>query len=373
MKWFIHLLLFSMPIITLADSIPLRHKIGQMIMVGFKGTEVHPNDTIVRAIREQQIGGIILFDNYLPVKGQDCNIKSPGQVKRLTQALQSYAKQSFSGNETALPLLIGVDYEGGRVNRLKEKFEFPQTLSAEQLAKLGEQAATPWIQKMAATLKNVGINVNFAPVVDLKRNSDSPIIAKLERSFSKDPQAVIQYARLFTKIHQQEGILCAYKHFPGHGSATGDTHEGFVDVTNTWDKIELAPYKALLNQSNTLVISAHVINQNLDKKGYPATLSTAILTGLLREKLGFKGVIVSDCMQMDAIKKYYGLREAIRMAIQAGIDILVFANQLVPVFQDPAEIVDIIMEEIKAGRLSENQIEKAYQRIKQLKKQINPL
>jgi beta-N-acetylhexosaminidase len=219
-------------------------------------------------------------------------------------------------------------------------------------------------------LKKVGINLNFAPVLDLSINPDSPIISKLERAFSHDSNTVIQYAKIFVEAHRKEGILCAYKHFPGHGSALGDTHQGFVDVTYTWQPIELLPYKALLREINTLVMTAHVVNRTLDKSGYPATLSAPILTELLRKQLGFEGVIVSDCMQMDAIKKHYSLREAVIKAIHAGVDILVFSNQLVPYFQDPKEIIEIILSEIKAGHISEKRIDESYQRIQTLKQQL---
>jgi beta-N-acetylhexosaminidase len=349
-----------------ANTIDIQHKIGQMIVVGFKATTLSSRDPIVKAILQKQIGGVILFDYYLPQKIRDCNIKSPDQLKHLTNQLQAYAKESGH----VFPLLIGIDYEGGRVNRLKTEFGFPETISAQKMAQLNVEQVMQKASQMAKTLKKVGINLNFAPVLDLSINPDSPIISKLERAFSHDSNTVIQYAKIFVEAHRKEGILCAYKHFPGHGSALGDTHQGFVDVTYTWQPIELLPYKALLREINTLVMTAHVVNRTLDKSGYPATLSAPILTELLRKQLGFEGVIVSDCMQMDAIKKHYSLREAVIKAIHAGVDILVFSNQLVPYFQDPKEIIEIILSEIKAGHISEKRIDESYQRIQTLKQQL---
>ncbi len=353
----------------LAGDVPLKEKIGQMLLIGFQGAELHPNDAIVHAILNHQVGGVILFDYDFATKTYDHNIKSPTQLAKLTQQLQDYNKQA---TQSPYPLLIGLDYEGGKVNRLKEKYGFPKTLSAAAIAKLSIKEASQYANQMAETLAQSGINLNFAPVVDVNINPDSPVIGKIERSFSSDPNVVTDYAAIFAKAYNEHGVLCSYKHFPGHGSATGDTHQGFVDVTKTWQVTELAPYKSLLLNANgcALVMTAHVVNYDLDSKGYPASLSKDITQGLLRDKLNFNGVVITDDLQMKAITDNYGVPEAVRLAVNAGADILVFGNQLAATSQDPAQIIDLIYNDVQSGQIPQSRIDDAYNHIMKLKETL---
>lgn len=358
-----------------AKETPLKAKIGQMLMMGFKGTELHPNDTIVQAILAQQLGGVILFDYDYQTKMFDRNIKNPAQLKHLTTQLQQVANQAAiqHGNNHLTPLFIGIDYEGGQVNRLKENNGFPKTYSAADMGKGTLKETMQYATRMAKTLKEEGINVNFAPVLDVNINPDNPVIAKLGRSFSSDPKKVIDYAEIFSKAYQEQGIICAYKHFPGHGSSTGDTHAGFVDITHTWKKEELTPYKKLLQKSFhcSMVMTSHVVHEKLDHNSYPASLSSAITTGLLRKKLHFNGVIITDDLQMGAITKNYSVSEAVILAINAGADILIFGNQLVSTPEDPKHIIDLIYHDVMTGKISQSRIDEAYQHIMQLKKHIS--
>ena len=364
-------LLLIGPVNLMAKEVTLKEKIGQMLIIGFKGTELHSDDVIVKAILTQQIGGVILFDYDFQTKTFDHNIKNPVQLKHLTQQLQNYAHQAATNQQNNLtPLFISIDYEGGKVNRLKENYGFPKTLSAAELGQRTLAEAAQYAEQMAATLANLGININFAPVIDVNVNPDNPVIGKLGRSFSSDPQKVIEYAAIFSKAYHAHGILCAYKHFPGHGSSTDDTHAGFVDITQTWKAYELDPYKQLLQQPGacSMVMTAHVVHYGLDSKGYPASLSAAITKELLRGSLNFNGVVITDDMQMKAIADHYGLADAIRLAINAGADMFIFGNQLGTTPQDPQHIVDMIYTDVMTGKISENRINEAYQRIMQLKK-----
>ncbi len=359
--------------VAIAREVTLKEKIGQMLLIGFKGTELHADDFIVKAIMAQQIGGVVLFDYDFQTRTYDHNIKDPAQLKHLTSQLQDYTRQAAEKNGNQFyPLFIGIDYEGGKVNRLKENYGFPKTLSAEDIGQLPMEEAVRYAQQMADTLSQEGINLNFAPVLDVNVNPDSPAIGKLGRSFSADPQKVADYAAVFSKAYSDKGILCSYKHFPGHGSATGDTHAGFVDVTQTWQPYELDPYRKLLQQPNscTMVMTAHVVHYGLDSKGYPASISAEITTGLLRQKLNFNGLVVTDDMQMKAIIDNYGLEEAVSMAVNAGADILVFGNQLVDAPQDPQQLVDIIYNDVMSGKISASRIEEAYQRIMKAKEKL---
>ncbi len=367
------IVMFGMLNPVFAREVSLKQKIGQMLLIGFKGTELHADDAIVRSILAQNIGGVVLYDYDFPTGTYDHNIKNPAQLKLLNQQLQAYTRQAAQNNTNHLfPLFIGIDYEGGKVNRLKESYGFPKTFSAADIGQLASAEADKYAQQMADTLKQEGINLDFAPVVDVNVNPESPAIGKLGRSFSSDPQKVIDYAMIFSRAFERNGILCSYKHFPGHGSASGDTHLGFVDVTQTWKEYELDPYEKMLRQPGacSLVMTAHVVHYGLDSKGYPASLSMAMTNDLLRAKLNFNGAVITDDLQMKAIADNYGLRDAVRMAVNAGADILVFSNQLVATPQDPQEIVDMIYDDVMTGKIRESRIDEAYQRIMRLKEKL---
>ncbi len=354
-----------------AQHISLRDKIGQMLIIGFKGDSVDANAPIVQAISANNLGGVILYDRKLVGK----NIINPAQVQTLNTDLQHLTHDAhLARQQPDLPLWIAVDYEGGRVNRLKDTYGFPTTLSAAEIGQLNLDDANQYAAQMADTLKATGFNLNFAPVVDVNINPNNPIIGMMQRSFSDNPGDVIKYAELFSQNFLAQGIQCAYKHFPGHGSSSSDTHLGFVDVTNEWQPDELEPYQQLFAGPNPcgMVMTAHVVNRKLDDSGLPATLSHKILTELLREKLHFTGVIITDDMQMGAIRQHYGLKQAITLTINAGADQLIFANQLSPDDgdQDPKELIDLIVEEVQAGHISEAQIDASYQRIVQLKQTL---
>jgi beta-N-acetylhexosaminidase len=333
----------------------LKEKIGQMLLIGFKGTDLSPEASIVKAIQERKIGGVILFAS---------NIQNPSQAKQLTQELRHHAKEASLD-----PFFIGIDYEGGTVDRLDQKPGFMPTLSAAEIGQLSYEQAMQSAEQMADTLNQLNINLNFAPVVDVNVNPENPIIGKRGRSFSNDPKKVAEYAAIFSRAYQQRGIISTFKHFPGHGSSTGDTHLGFVDVTNTWQEEELEPYIQLLPQADrfSMVMTAHVVHSGLGPDGYPASLSAKMNQGILRNKLNFKGVVVTDDLQMRAITDNYKLADAVVLAANAGADLLIFGNQLSESPQDPEEIIDIIYKAVMAGRIPESRIEEAYRRIIALK------
>jgi len=298
--------------------VSLEEKLGQMLLIGFRGIKVDQNHPIVQDILKRHIGSVVLFDYDVPDKSPVRNVASPSQLKNLVSNLQSFSKT---------PLLVAVDYEGGRISRLKEKFDFPSTYSAHYFGQKNNLDLTfRHAEHMGKLLQTLGINLNLAPVVDLNTNPDNPVIGKLERSYSKDPEIVTSHAEKFIQAFHRYNVLCTLKHFPGHGSSTGDSHLGMVDVSRTWIEDELFPYSSLISKHKVdAVMTAHVFNKHLDSK-YPATLSKRIITGLLREKLKYNGVVISDDMQMGAIAQEYGLESAIFRAVEAGVDILAFVN-----------------------------------------------
>jgi beta-N-acetylhexosaminidase len=344
-----------------AQGPTLDEKIGQMLMVGFRGTVATSDSSIARFIREYHLGSVIFFDVDVERMKPDRNVASPAQLKALVDSLQSFS---------AVPLFIAIDQEGGRVNRLKTTYGFPASVSAQYLGRINNTDSTRFYADRAArTLKSVGINVNFAPVVDVNSNPDNPVIGKLERSYSADPEIVATHARVVTAVHKEYGIVTTFKHFPGHGSAWNDSHVGMADVTTTWADSELIPYRRAI-EANELdaIMTAHIFNANFDKD-HPGTLSKRVLTGMLREELGFDGVIYSDDMQMKAVADFYGLEQAIELGINAGIDILTFGNNTHQYEPDIAErAFKTIKMLVETGRISEARIDESYQRIMKLKR-----
>ena len=352
--------------VALATEVSLRDKIGQMLIIGFEGKTVNKKSPIIKTINETSLGGVILFDFNFQTNTFDKNIESPAQVKELNQQLQeANQKANKKHHRPQLPLLISVDYEGGAVNRLSKNYGFPETFSAAVVGKMALSEASKVADLMGKTLEESGFNLDFAPILDLNVNPDNPIISKLERSFSANPSEVAKYSHLFSRAFLQRGVQCAYKHFPGHGSATADSHLGFVDVTATWQASELEPYRLLANEDNScgMIMTAHIVNRRLDDSGLPATLSHKVLTDVLRKQLQFKGVIITDDMQMKAISEHYGLERALPLAINAGADMFIFGNQLMGKSQDPKQVIDLIEAKVHSGEISQSRIDEAYQHI----------
>lgn len=342
----------------------LREKIGQLLLLGFKGRSAADTALIGRDLREYHVGHVILFDVDMTGtidSGQpgSRNITSPAQVRDLVAHLQSQAR---------VPLLVAIDQEGGRVNRLKPAYGFPESISHEELGARDDLAFTrEQSAATARTLASLGLNWNLAPVVDLDANPSNPIIKGKRRSFAADPAKVARHAAAFVAGHRAHGVLTCLKHFPGHGSAAGDTHLGFVDVTQTWHERELEPFRALIAAGQCdAVMSAHVFHAGLDAT-LPSTLSRAVITGLLREKLGFTGVVVSDDMEMKAISSRYGLEQSIPAALNAGVDVLCFGNNLAYDPDITAKAVAIIERAVRDGRLPESRIDESCARVLALK------
>jgi beta-N-acetylhexosaminidase len=340
----------------------LDEKIGSMLMVGFLGTSAPQNSQICKDIREYNLAGVILFDVNPVNHSQPKNIATKKQVAKLTQELQACSKDG--------KLLISVDQEGGRVQRLKSKYgfygKFPK---AKDVIRLSDAKVKRHYERMGAELHSVGINYNLAPDVDLAINKRNHVIYGLGRSFGAKPEQVAHYASIFMDAMHDNGVLTSLKHFPGHGSSVGDTHKGFVDVSKLWKRKELEPYKILSNSADTVMV-AHVFNKNLDAK-YPATLSKNTVNGLLRQKLGFNGVVITDDLQMGAINNRYGLRNTLKLAINAGDDILLFGNQLsVKSMVRTDTLVNTIKELIHSGEVNLADIERSNERLEELKKRL---
>ncbi|KAA6301586.1 MAG: Beta-hexosaminidase [Candidatus Ordinivivax streblomastigis] len=338
----------------------LKHKIGQMLIIGFHGMKLQANNHIITDIQQRHISGVILFDYDAPSKKYGRNISNPKQLKQLSTDLQKLTNEK---------LIISIDQEGGKVNRLKAKYGFPASVSAEYLGKINNEDSTRYYASICAkTLKAHGINLNFAPCVDVNLNPKNPIIGGVQRSFSKDTTTIIRHAQWWLETQQSLGVIGSLKHFPGHGSSSADTHLGNVDVSKTWNACELAPYRQLIQTGQVhVVMTSHIFNAHLDPH-YPATLSKAILTDILRKQLHFKGVIITDDLAMGALVKNYSLEAILEHAINAGADLLCLSNN--GETDDPfiaQKAVDIIFKLVKSGKIAPETIDASYKRIQELK------
>ncbi len=338
--WLAALLLSTSSFSQTRDSLDI--KIGQMILMGIPYAKV---DTIILdEVRKGNVGSIILFEKNIP--------KKASVFADLKKIIWTYQEAAPS------PIFVSIDQEGGKVNRLKEKYGFTRSITARATGKSKSlDSARFYAQATAATLAGLGLNVNFAPCVDVAVEPTNPVIVKSERSYSPNEDTVAIMAGEFVKQHRKYGIVTF----------------GIADVTKSWTPRELKPYKALLDSGLVDgVMSCHIVNRELDNAGLPGTLSSEMLNGMLRKNLGYDGVVFSDDMQMEAITKQYGLDESIKMAILAGVDILCFANN-VPGSQkvSPQRIFSVIHDAVTNGQISAQRIDESYQRIKKLKRKMD--
>lgn len=335
--------------------------IGQMILIGLEERQsIGERDPLLTAIKEGKAGGIILFEKNLTPTNTAENLK------KLTAALHKAAP---------LPLWVAIDEEGGRVNRLKPKYGFVSTNTAQALGKQGRPDSTyAQARRMAGQLQSLGINLNFAPSVDVAVNPDNPVIVKLGRSFGSQPDSVAMHAAAFVRAHQERGITTSIKHFPGHGSSAKDTHSSMADVSRSWQFDELRPFKLLIDSGRLdAVMSAHIVNAHLDPDSLPATLSKKIVQGILRDFVGFDGVVFSDDMQMHAISKHYGMEQAITLAINAGVDMLLICNNVGQTERYSAPQIHLmIKQKVMSGEISAERIRQSYRRIMRLKSAYSP-
>jgi beta-N-acetylhexosaminidase len=334
---------------TLLEDMTLVEKAGQLFMVGIEGTQLDQDTALF--LKENKIGGVILFGR---------NIESPGQVGRLTEKLQG-----LKAGPAGVGMLIATDQEGGRVNRLPgDEGRFP---SAEALARDNNtDTVKDAAEKMAVQLKGMGINLNFAPVLDINSNPDNPVIG--DRAFGSDPQTVSRMGMAFIQGTLDGGVVPAAKHFPGHGDTLVDSHTDLPVVSYSPKRLEgfeLVPFSKAVKNGVPAIMSAHILIREIDSE-YPATLSPAVINGILREKMGFDGVVVSDDLDMGAITGLYSHGEAAVRAINSGIDILLIGHGR----EGMAEALEAVQAAAKSGDIAPDTIDRAVMRILTLKEKF---
>jgi beta-N-acetylhexosaminidase len=319
-------------------------------MVGFEGHT--PSDDVRRLLRQFRVGGVILFAR---------NVDGPEQLAELVRELQSIARDA--GHD--LPLLVAVDQEGGRVQRLRAPWTLWPPLRAVGRA-ASEAMARRMGEALAAELAPCGIRLDFAPVVDVDTNPDNPVIG--DRSFGDDPELVGRLGAALIGGLQDSGVAACAKHFPGHGDTGVDSHLELPVVDHALSRlrdVELRPFRAAVGAGVASVMTAHVLVRELDDR-FPATLSRRVIRGVLRDELGYRGVVVSDDLEMKAIAASWGPGEAALRAAQAGCDIL-------PVCKDAAAQVaalEGLVRALEAGELRWKQAEDAIARVRRLKERF---
>lgn len=324
-----------------------------MLIVGFRGLEIGAADPITKALAGG-LGGVILFDRDQTTGGRR-NVASPRQLAALTASLRAAA---------AGPLLIALDQEGGRVSRLNPVMGFPATKTQAAIGATDDPAvARAAGRAMGATMAAAGIDLDLAPIVDVNVNPKNAAIGALERSFSADPSVVAALAQAEIEGLHESGVRATLKHFPGLGSAAANTDFAVVDVTKTWTDTELEPFETLIGAGlPDAIMTGNILNRTLDPDR-PASLSAATVDGLLRTRLGWAGVVVTDDLDAVAITSRFKRAEAVALAIEAGNDLLLFANQATYVPDLADALIDTIAGHVASGRIAEARIDAANARI----------
>lgn len=337
----------------LVAKMDVQEKVGQLVIVSFETTEV---DTKTEAwLRTNKIGNVIVYAK---------NIENAEQATSLTGQLQKTIR-----NVTQIPAFIGIDQEGGMVNRVREGvtiFPSPMAIAAGRHENLYSLA---W--SMADELSGMGFNMNFAPVLDVNSNPNNPVIHL--RAYGDDPQAAANFASIWIKGLQEGGMVSVAKHFPGHGDTSEDSHFALPKVNKTLDELkamELIPFEAAIHSGVSAIMTSHILFPKIEKEKIPATLSKTIVTDLLKDELGYNGIVISDSLQMDAIQAHYGMAEAAVKAIQAGVDMLILGDGKVlqPDSEDvQTPVIEALIEAVGQGTITAERLDDAVLSILRIK------
>jgi beta-N-acetylhexosaminidase len=322
----------------LVRQMPLDEKIGQLFVPAFGS-----RDEALSMIKQYHVGGFIYFP---------ANTQTPRQTAKLSNTLQRAAK---------IPLLIGVDEEQGTVSRLPYLTRFPGNMALGATRRPDDVRTAARIT--GTELRAVGINQDYAPVADVNVNAANPVIGV--RSFGSDPTLVAQLVGAAVDGYRSAGVAATAKHFPGHGDTTTDSHTGLPVIRHsraTWEKLDAPPFRAAIAHGVDAIMSAHIVVRGLDRSGDPATLSAKVLTGALRDTLGFQGVIVTDSLRMTGARRRYGDAAAAVRAVKAGADQLLMPPNLPQAFQ-------AVRRAVRDGSIPRQRLDSAVTRILRLKEQ----
>lgn len=335
----------------LVQSMTLEEKCAQMIFVGFKGHELP--EKYAQAIEKLGLGGIILFTR---------NVQSPQQLKALTSAMQAAAARSRQG----LPLAISIDQEGGTVVRMDGPSGYTHFPGNMALGAADDETLTYRAARVMATeMRSVGINWNYAPVLDVNNNPLNPVIGV--RSYGSSPALVAKHGVAAVRGYQAGGVAACGKHFPGHGDTNVDSHLALPVISHDRARlsaVELAPFKAAIEAGLDSIMTAHVFFPSLEPApNLPATLSQNVMTGLLRKDLGFDGVITTDCLEMKAIADNFTPVEVVQLAVDAGVDALLVSHT----WETQMAMYEALVDAVRGGRISEERVAESAHRIVRMK------
>ncbi|MCW5724657.1 MAG: glycoside hydrolase family 3 protein [Maricaulaceae bacterium] len=337
------------------DDAPLARKIGRMLMLGFIGSapDSAGADEIEGHLAEGRIGAVLFLRH---------NVRSREGAEGLAARFHAAAPGAW----------MAVDQEGGVVQRLSADLGYTRIPRAQHISEqMPPEQAAGLFAGAAREFRAAGFNMNLAPIADL-HDADNSAIGGYGRSFGDDPERVAGYARAFIEAFEAEGAACAIKHFPGHGFSRGDSHDGFVDITETWQAVEAGPFQRLIDSGHAgLIMTGHLTHLELDSTGAPATFSRAMVTHYLRGKLGHDGAVITDDLDMGAIRENYSRREAVLRAIEAGCDLIMMSNSAAPDPQLPQNAVRWVMQAIEEGRIEEGRIHRSFARLAALRERVN--
>lgn len=326
---------------------------GKLLVIGFPGstTDAGSAKALASHIASGRAGGALFLRH---------NIKSGKDAKALAR--------SFVGADRSS--LIAIDQEGGKVQRLGSKQGFTAMPTAQWVAGNKSVAEAKALYAQAGReLKAAGFNMNMAPSVDV-HDPKNPVIGKYGRSFSTDVERISAYAGAFVDGFAAAGVACSIKHFPGHGSSRGDSHDGFVDITSTWNTSELVPFQRL-GAKSPMIMGGHLFHPEFSNGKSPVTFSQKALVSKLRNGLGYNGVILTDDLDMGAIRKSFQLKEAIILALAAGNDLLLLSNSLSYDGDLAANAVQWISAAVRDGRIAQSSLQASYNRVMRVRKQFS--
>jgi beta-N-acetylhexosaminidase len=336
------------------DDPQLISEIGQLFVCGFPGTNLQNADTLKELVSSYRVGGLIFRSgiNITDVRQFSNFIQD---IKKYNQGLETPAGQSH-------PLFLCADEEGGIVHFLKTRYGYQ--VSNRSASNVGASdsysGSSRYYRALAAEFTGAGLNFNFAPSVDLTVNPENPVIVKLERSFSAEPRVVIRQARIFIRRFRRAGALSCIKHFPGHGSSKRDSHRHFTDITETHQDNELDVFYRLRRRAPAIMVG-HLFHRGYDSE-FPATLSKKFVS-ILRHDWRYRGLIVTDDIEMKALTDSYSVREIVRLAVLAGNDLIICGG---PVMSRKA--IRTLYELVQSGEIPRERVAHSYRRITKYKK-----
>lgn len=342
---------FAFPSIARASARMTADRAARMLLMGFIGDNPDSDgaDVVADHLANRRIGGVLFLRH---------NVRSREGAEGLAARFRDIDPDVF----------LALDQEGGAVQRLSGDLGYTPIPRAHVLAQAqSPEEAEATYRAAAREFTAAGFDMNLAPVADVQDEANG-VIGRWGRGYGTDGETIADYAGAFIDAFEAEGAVCAIKHFPGHGRSTGDSHEGFVDISESWSEAELSPFAELIERGKAhLIMGGHLIHRGLDPSGDPVTLSRPILHELLRGRMGYRGAVITDDLDMGAIRDHYAQREAVIRSLVAGNDIIMMSNSAAPDPALPQKFARWVEEAVEEGRLSEQRVNRSLARIETLR------